>query len=154
MISVQIQDFSVAEIYDTLRKNTPESLGAIALFVGLVRDFTHTPKLASLHIECYPAMVERELRRLVDRVRQQFPGIQQIEIIHRIGELSPQEQIVCVGVSATHRAQAFSACEVLIDQLKTTAPFWKKEIRTDGTEYWLEHNTPARNASLAESALC
>ncbi len=144
MISVQTQDFSVAEIYDKLRHANPGPIGAIALFVGLVRDFSHTLQLASLHIECYPGMVERELQRLVAQVQQQFSDVQQIEIIHRIGELLPQEQIVLVGVSATHRAEAFAACEFLIDQLKTTVPLWKKEIRADGNEYWIEHNTPAR----------
>ena len=143
MISVQTQDFSVAQLYEQLRDSSVGSIGAVVFFVGLVRDFSQQEKLASLQVECYPGMAERELHKLVEQAKQRA-ALHEVYLIHRVGLLQPTEQIVFVGVSASHRADAFSACEYLIDQLKNTAPLWKKEIRVDGKQYWITHNTPAR----------
>lgn len=134
-ISVQREDFDVGEEYQRLKADC-QTVGGIALFTGLVRDITGNP-LTSLQLEHYPGMTEASLRQTAEQADQRWP-LMDIRIIHRVGELSPGDQIVLVAVSSTHRAAAFSACEFIMDILKTSAPFWKKEIHRDGRGHWVE----------------
>jgi molybdopterin synthase catalytic subunit len=122
-ISIQHQDFDMAQEYHTLRG--PKTNGAIVMFVGLVREL-YALDQHTLWLEHYPDMTYRVLNTLIERVRQRWP-IDSVRIVHRIGELAPGDQIVLVAVSAEHRPQAFAACECLMDHLKTMAPFWKRE---------------------------
>lgn len=128
MISIQQQDFCVADEYDKL--NTPGATGAIVTFVGRVRDFSASGD--EFYLQHYPGMTEKVLQRISDQAKARWT-LQQLRIIHRVGRLAANDQIVWVGASAAHRAAAFAACEFTIDILKTQAPFWKKEGAT-----WLE----------------
>ena len=121
-IRVQIEDFDQGAEYAQLAIGTDS--GAVVTFVGRVREFAGDDK--TLWLEHYPGMTEKVLTELVERARERWP-IFNTTIIHRIGQLSPGEQIVFVGVSSAHRHVAFSACEFLMDFLKTEAPFWKRE---------------------------
>ena len=136
IISIQEQDFSLDSAYQQLRGVFPEKTGAICTFTGLVRDYGDKEGVTGLYLEHYPGMTENSLQKIVHQAAQnwQFDGV---HIIHRVGRLMLSEQIVFVGVSSSHRADAFSACEFIMDYLKTDAPFWKKEIRESGSE-WVE----------------
>lgn len=121
-IRVQTEDFDQGVEYGELACGT--DAGAVVTFVGRVRDFAGDEK--SLWLEHYASMTEKVLSELVERARQRWPVLN-VAIVHRIGQLSPGDQIVFVGVSSAHRHAAFSACEFLMDFLKTEAPFWKRE---------------------------
>ena len=142
MITVQTKDFDIASEYETLRESSPEA-GAIVTFTGLVRELTHlhegkqsTTRLTAMELEHYPAMTQKALSDIEIEARKRW-DIDQVRLIHRVGQLKPQDQIVFVGVSSAHRRETFSACEFIMDFLKTRAPFWKKEITTEGGQ-WVE----------------
>lgn len=137
-ISIQQQDFDLAAELEELRKSSDRA-GALVSFVGLVRDFSDDKAVTSIHLEHYPGMCEKELARIVAEAtaRWQLLGAR---VMHRVGELKPNDQIVLVAVIAAHRGDAFSGCEFIIDYLKTLAPFWKKEITSAGGE-WLDTRT-------------
>jgi molybdopterin synthase catalytic subunit len=138
-VCVQIGDFDVAAEYEALRR--PQSAasrqtGAVAMFVGLVRDFGDAQGVDSIFLEHYAGMTEKSLQKLVAEARQRWP-LFEVRIVHRVGELRMCEQIVFVGVSSAHRDAAFAACEFLMDYLKTRAPFWKRET-AGGQGRWVE----------------
>ncbi|WP_086932990.1 molybdenum cofactor biosynthesis protein MoaE [Agarilytica rhodophyticola] len=131
MISIQQHDFDIAEEYDSLlHKN---STGAIVTFVGRVRDFAQADK--QFYLQHYPGMTEKVLTEIEQQAHQRW-SLLATRIIHRVGHLQVDDQIVYVGVSSEHRKNAFQACEYMIDILKTQAPFWKKEGQT-----WVEAKT-------------
>jgi len=134
-VSVQSDDFDVGAEITALRLHQP-AVGAIASFVGTVRDINEGQGVRTLTLEHYPAMTQRSLERIVQEARQRFDLIR-IRVIHRFGTLHPTDQIVFVGVSSAHRGEAFAACEFIMDYLKTRAPFWKKEVTSDG-DRWVE----------------
>lgn len=121
-IRVQTEDFDQGAEYRELARGT--EAGAVVTFVGRVRDFAADDK--TLWLEHYPGMTEKVLADLVRRAQERWP-ILGATILHRVGRLAPGDQIVLVGVSSAHRHAAFSACEFLMDFLKTEAPFWKRE---------------------------
>ena len=126
-ISVQRQDFDAGE--EIRRLAGDGSVGAIASFVGLVRDVPMT-------LEHYAGMTEREITKIAHEAATRWNVID-VTVIHRFGELQPADQIVLVVVAAGHRGEAFAACEFIMDYLKTRAPFWKKEHRAGAAE-WVE----------------
>ncbi|MCE9687879.1 molybdopterin synthase catalytic subunit MoaE [Shewanella sp. AS16] len=134
LIRVQQQDFSVADEYARLAEDAAD--GALVTFVGKVRDFNDGRAVTSLSLEHYPGMTEGVLERLLAQARARWP-LGRVTVIHRVGTLALGEQIVFIGVSSAHRQAAFSACEFLIDFLKTRAPFWKLEAGAAG-RHWLE----------------
>ncbi len=134
-ISVQAEDFDISQEYRQLQTDNTQ-VGGIAMFTGLVRDLTDNP-LTAMHLEHYPGMTEASLQQTAEQAAERWPLID-IRIVHRIGKLTPGEQIVFVGVSSTHREAAFSACEFIMDILKTSAPFWKKELHQDGAGNWVD----------------
>lgn len=133
-VRVQAQDFSVAVEYDALTAGNTDD-GAVATFVGRMRDHNDNASVVSLWLEHYPGMTEKVLSELVTEARERWQ-LGRVSVVHRIGELQPGDQIVWVGVTSQHRADALSACDFLMDALKTRAPFWKKETTRDG-ERWL-----------------
>jgi molybdopterin synthase catalytic subunit len=147
-IAVGEQDFDQGVEYRALRDGDVAT-GAIATFTGLVRDFGDRSQVTGLHLEHYPGMTESVLAELLVESRQRW-SIQSARIIHRVGHLEPGDQIVFVGISSSHRSDAFAACEFVMDALKTSAPFWKKEITADG-EYWVEQK--ASDQARAETWL-
>lgn len=135
MISVQTDDFDQQQYYLSLTENNEQD-GAVVTFVGLVRDRNEGKQVLSLTLEHYPGMTERSLNDIANKAREKW-GVGQIRITHRVGTLALGEQIVYVGVAAKHRKAAFHAAEFIMDFLKTSAPFWKKEQTIDG-EHWIE----------------
>ena len=136
-ISVQEQDFDTGEEYSQLQTGNTD-IGGIAIFTGQVRDLADNP-LKFMRLEHYPGMTEKSLQQTADQAAERWPTID-IRIIHRIGDLAPGEQIVFVGVSSAHRDAAFSACEFIMDILKTSALFWKKEQHVNGSSGWVDAN--------------
>ena len=135
MVIIQEQDFDIEHEVKALRAESSE-IGAIVTFTGLVRDINDSDTVSRLYLEHYPGMTEKSIEKIVDEARSRWKLIG-ARVIHRVGQLSPTEQIVMVAVSSQHRKDAFLACEFIMDYLKTRAPFWKKEQTTEG-ERWLE----------------
>lgn len=134
IIRIQTGDFDVAELNRELLAGRSD-VGAIASFIGLVRDLAEDP-LQQMTLEHYPGMTESALRGIVDKAQQRWQ-IADLGIIHRVGALKPADQIVLVSVLSAHRGDAFSACQFIMDYLKTEAPFWKKEVSEQGAK-WVE----------------
>lgn len=138
MIRVQDSAFDAgAEINQFLAQNATS--GAVATFVGQVRDFTQTADgrgktITELELEHYPGMTEKELERLTAEAEDRW-SLDDVLIIHRHGKMAPAEPIVLVCTASAHREDAFSACEFLMDWLKTQAPFWKREDTDQGTAW-------------------
>ncbi|MAZ87035.1 MAG: molybdopterin synthase catalytic subunit MoaE [Cellvibrionaceae bacterium] len=135
MILVQEADFDTQQQYQALQQDCPQ-IGAIVTFVGLMRDFNEGDQVSSLFLEHYPGMTEKVLEDIRQQAMQRWQ-LNQIRIVHRVGELAPSDQIVFVGVSSAHRGDAFAACEFVMDFLKTQAPFWKREQTPEGSR-WVE----------------
>ncbi|MCG3863034.1 MULTISPECIES: molybdopterin synthase catalytic subunit MoaE [unclassified Photobacterium] len=134
MISVQFDDFSVADEYEKLAEGT--EAGAVVTFIGKVRDFNQGDAVTGLSLEHYPGMTEKSLQEIVDQACQRWPLLK-TRVIHRVGDLALGDQIVFVGVTSAHRGAAFEACEFIMDFLKTRAPFWKKE-QTPEQSRWVD----------------
>jgi len=132
-IVVQPDDFDCGAEINALHRDDPQA-GAVASFIGLVRDLEGDP-LAAMCLEHYPGMTEKALQKIADQACARWP-LGRITIIHRVGELQPLDRIVFVGVSSAHREAAFAACEFIMDYLKRDAPFWKKERSARG-ERWV-----------------
>jgi molybdopterin synthase catalytic subunit len=132
---VQREDFDAGAEIARLRRDDPR-VGGVAAFIGTVRDVNDDAQVRTLTLEHYPGMTEKALADIEAQARARF-DILDVTIIHRIGELAPTDQIVLVAVTSAHRGGAFSACEFLMDYLKTRAPFWKKERTPEGAR-WVE----------------
>lgn len=143
-IAVQEEDFSIEAEGRELQ--SLQNVGALVTFSGLVREDHEGQKIDALFLEHYAGMTERSLEAIAREAASRWP-LHAVTIIHRIGTLRPGEQIVFVGVSSAHRAAAFSACEFLMDYLKTQAPFWKKETTPAGAR-WVDARV-ADDAALA-----
>jgi molybdopterin synthase catalytic subunit len=134
-VRVQTGDFDVGEEIARLRSND-RSVGAIASFIGTVRDVNDAATITGMTLEHYPGMTEAALEGIADQARVRF-DVADVLVIHRVGALLPGDQIVLVAVTSAHRGMAFEACEFIMDMLKTRAPFWKKERMPEG-ERWVE----------------
>jgi len=134
-VLVQAEDFDAGAEINRLRLSRADT-GAIVSFVGQVRDLNEGAQVNTLTLEHYPGMTERALHNIIKAAKERW-DIFDASIIHRIGELKPTDQIVLVAVSGAHRGEAFSACEFIMDFLKTEAPFWKKEQTPNGGR-WVE----------------
>jgi molybdopterin synthase catalytic subunit len=111
-------------------------IGAVASFVGYVRDFNDGQTVSGLFLEHAPGMTEKALHQIIAQAEQRWPLLR-VEVLHRVGSLQPGEPIVFVGVASAHRQAAFDACNFIMDYLKTRAPFWKKEQTAQGAR-WVE----------------
>ncbi len=134
-ISIQESDFDLASELVALRSCSSKA-GALVSFVGLVRDFSNDGKIENIYLEHYPGMTEKALDKIIHEATARW-NLLGARVIHRIGTLRPNDQIVLVATAAQHRGEAFAACEFIIDYLKTAAPFWKKEQTGQGAQ-WLE----------------
>ncbi|HTH95042.1 MAG TPA: molybdopterin synthase catalytic subunit MoaE [Rhodocyclaceae bacterium] len=132
-VSVQEQDFDLSTEVRTLTAGS-HAVGAVASFVGLVRDNNDGTGVADMTLEHYPGMTEKSLNDIVVKAGERWELLG-IRVIHRVGVLKPGEQIVLVVVSSPHRGNAFAACEFIMDYLKTQAPFWKKESTAAGSRW-------------------
>ena len=126
-VSIQREDFDLGVEVKAISNNP--KIGAVASFVGLVRDVAMT-------LEHYPGMTERAIEKIVEEAKARWQ-VMDCTVIHRYGALRPNDQIVLVAVASAHRGDAFAACEFIMDYLKTQAPFWKKEQTAEGAR-WVE----------------
>lgn len=144
-VRVQTADFDLAQELGALRAGRPQ-VGAVVSFLGTVRDINEGAAVSTMELEHYPGMTEKALEDIVAQACSRWTIIDAL-VIHRVGPLAPQDQIVLVAVAARHRGEAFAACEFIIDYLKTEAPFWKKEHTPDGAR-WVD----ARDSDTAALA--
>jgi molybdopterin synthase catalytic subunit len=133
MVRIQHEPFDVNAELERLRSNDAR-VGAIACFIGVVRDLNEGDRVATMNLEHYPGMTEKALDDIVAQAQSRW-DVYDILVIHRIGELRPTDPIVLVAVSGAHRGEAFAACEFVMDYLKTDAPFWKKEVTPSGPRW-------------------
>ncbi|MCP3463892.1 MULTISPECIES: molybdenum cofactor biosynthesis protein MoaE [unclassified Bradyrhizobium] len=137
-IRIQQDDFDVAREIAALT-NGRTDIGAVVSFSGICRGDEDSAKISALKLEHYPGMAEEEIKRHVDEAISRWP-LDGVTVIHRVGRITPGENIVLVVTASQHRQAAFQAAEFLMDYLKTSAPFWKKEESAAGTG-WVEANT-------------
>ncbi|MDO6565229.1 molybdopterin synthase catalytic subunit MoaE [Amphritea sp. 1_MG-2023] len=135
MVSIQSEDFSIADLSEQVRAQDLSN-GAIVTFTGVVRELASGPVLQAMYLEHYPGMTEKALARIIEQARQRW-SLGNVVVVHRVGELTLNDNIVFVGVASAHRLAAFQAAQFIMDYLKRDAPFWKKEITTAG-ENWVE----------------
>ena len=134
-VRVQTEDFDAGREIVLLRRGNPQ-IGAVAAFIGVVRDVNDGNEVAEMTLEHYPGMTEKAIAGIIDQARGRWKIFDAL-VVHRIGQLKPTDQIVLVVVTGAHRGEAFAACEFIMDYLKTRAPFWKKEQTPDSTR-WVE----------------
>ena len=145
VVRVQEADFDLGAEIKALRRGNP-AIGGVASFIGCVRDINEGDSVGLMYLEHYPGMTERELYKICSEASERWRIFDTL-VIHRAGELKPQDQIVCVVVTSAHRGESFSACEFIMDYLKTRAPFWKRETTPLG-ERWVEAR--AKDEAAAE----
>jgi molybdopterin synthase catalytic subunit len=137
-VRVQTADFDVGRELESLTRARVD-VGAVASFVGLVRDANDGARIRGMTLEHYPGMTEKALEEICREAHARWKLIDTL-VIHRVGPLAPGDRIVLVGVSSAHRGEAFAACEFVMDYLKTRAPFWKREDTPEGSR-WVEART-------------
>lgn len=143
-VRVQEVDFDVGAELAALRAGDVR-VGALASFLGLVRDLNDGERVSEMTLEHYPGMTEKALAEIVAAAKGRW-DIYDALVIHRVGPLKPCDQIVLVGVTSAHRGEAFAACEFIMDYLKTRAPFWKREATPDGGRWVDARETDDRAA--------
>jgi molybdopterin synthase catalytic subunit len=134
-VSIQTEDFDVAAEIAALRRDDA-GVGAVCSFIGTVRDRNDGSAVRAMELEHYPGMTEKAIEQMIDEAMRRF-DLRAARVIHRVGPLQLQDQIVLVAVTSSHRGESFRACEFLMDYLKTQAPFWKKESTPQG-ERWVD----------------
>jgi molybdopterin synthase catalytic subunit len=134
-VRIQTADFDAGAEIAALRRGNPK-VGAVASFIGVVRDANDGDSIFEMTLEHYPGMTEKAIGEILDQAKARW-AIYDALVIHRVGRLAPGDQIVLVAVTSGHRGDAFAACEFIMDYLKTRAPFWKKE-KTGRGERWVE----------------
>jgi molybdopterin synthase catalytic subunit len=132
-VSIQTHDFDVSQELAALRAGDAR-VGAVCSFLGTVRERNDGSSVASMELEHYPGMTEKSISVMMDEAKKRF-DIFAARVIHRVGLLHPEDQIVFVAVTSAHRGESFKACEFLMDYLKTQAPFWKKEVTPEGARW-------------------
>ncbi|MBU3670402.1 MAG: molybdopterin synthase catalytic subunit MoaE [Polynucleobacter sp.] len=132
-IRIQEKDFDISAEIAALRKGDAR-VGAVASFLGTVRDMNDGSQVKEMALEHYPGMTEKALEEIASQAKARW-DIYDTLVIHRIGPLLPEDQIVLVVVTSAHRGEAFAACEFIMDYLKTAAPFWKKENTAEGARW-------------------
>ncbi|MDH5185070.1 MAG: molybdenum cofactor biosynthesis protein MoaE [Gammaproteobacteria bacterium] len=144
-IEIRHEGFSAWEILAHYEAQRAEEMhgnfGATAVFVGTMRDFNEGDDVSVMTLEHYPGMTEGYLARICEEAELRWQ-IQDSLIIHRVGDVRPADAIVLVAAWSAHRADAFDASRYLMEELKSRAPFWKKEQLNHGDERWVEKNTP------------
>mgnify|MGYP000376690660 CR=1 FL=1 len=132
-VRIQTEDFDLSLELKKLRAGDAR-VGAVAAFVGTVRDRNDGAEVAAMTLEHYPGMTEKSLEEIIEKAKARW-DIYDVLIIHRVGPLHIEDQIVLTAVTSAHRGEAFAACEYVMDYLKTLAPFWKKEETPEGARW-------------------
>ncbi len=132
--------FLIQKDYQEKHLKNRTDYGATASFVGTMRDFNEGDDVSLMELEHYPQMTQKQLNQMVDKAAEQWP-INNVLVVHRVGQILPGEPIMMVAVWSAHRAAAFDACRYIMEELKHSAPFWKKEQLLSGSSRWVEKNT-------------
>ena len=130
-ILITQDDFDIAGEYEALKQ---AGVGAVVIFSGVVRDNADNPRLLAMMLEHYPGMTEMEISTIIEEAKGRWP-LASVRVIHRVGRLLPEENIVFVGTASAHRQAAFESAAFIMDYLKTKAPFWKKEETEQGANW-------------------
>ena len=130
-ILITQDDFDIAGEYEALKQ---AGVGAVVIFSGVVRDNADNPRLLAMTLEHYPGMTEMEISSIIEEAKGRWP-LASVRVIHRVGRLLPEENIVFVGTASAHRQAAFESAAFIMDYLKTKAPFWKKEETEQGANW-------------------
>jgi len=141
-IELLTENFNALQKIDEYQKNMRQSgaYGAMANFIGTMRNSNEGKDIVEMFLEHYPGMTEKSLEKIVKGAQQQW-NIIDILVVHRVGNIKPDDSIVLVAVWSKHRGDAFDACRYIMEQLKSTAPFWKRE-KSKNSYHWVEKNTP------------
>jgi molybdopterin synthase catalytic subunit len=149
-VVVQEQSFdpcqAVADYQNTLPKGKH---GGVVTFVGTMRDFNDGQDVTAMRLEHYPGMTERHIEQVCEEAAQRWDIIDSL-VVHRHGDMHPNDAIVLVAVWSAHRANAFDACRFIINYLKERAPFWKCETTPSGDKRWVEHNSRDPKAEVGD----
>lgn len=143
-IKISEAEFNPWHEVQTYQQNLPEmagKFGATSVFVGTMRDFNQGDSVQAMSLEYYPGMTEKQLSLIIEHALQQW-AILDVLLLHKVGEILPNQPIVLVAVWTTHRGDAFDACRYIMEALKTKAPFWKKERLDSTTSRWVTENSP------------
>lgn len=132
--------WSMVDDYQKKMSSLAGQYGATAVFVGTMRDFNEGDTVSEMFLEHYPGMTEKHLNNICLQARGEYQLLESL-VVHRVGLIKPNEPIVLVAVWSAHRKQAFEACREIMEDLKSKAPFWKKEQLHDGDDRWVEKNT-------------
>ncbi len=150
-IKICTHDFNPWQEVQTFQQSQLGSLqgkiGATCLFVGTMRDFNDGHDVKGMHLEHYPGMTEQQLEKILNDSIAEFSVLHAF-IVHRVGDIFPDEPIVAVAVWSSHRGDAFDACRLIMEDLKSKAPFWKKELLTSGEARWVKKNTTGYQKDL------
>ena len=150
MIRIETESFDPLQIlaeYEVTLGDRKRRIGASATFVGSMRDYNEGVEVQSMRLEHYPEMTERHLASIADEAKRRWQ-LDDVLVVHRVGDVVPGDAIVLVAVWSGHRAHAFESCRHIMEDLKSKAPFWKKEVTVDG-ERWVSNNTPGTSAEFA-----
>jgi molybdopterin synthase catalytic subunit len=142
-VTVAVHPFDVCAEVAKVRADNAR-VGGVVSFLGLMRDFNDGTTVESMVLEHYPGMTESALEKIVEEAVARW-NLEDVRVVHRVGEVLPEEPIVLVAVASAHRGEAFRACEFIIDYLKTRAPFWKKEKTSAGAR-WVDARTSDTDA--------
>ncbi|MBM4206988.1 MAG: molybdenum cofactor biosynthesis protein MoaE [Gammaproteobacteria bacterium] len=126
--------------YQNHALNPDVQFGATGIFIGTMRDMNDNAAVQRMTLEHYPGMTENQLAKIINDARERWAFLDAL-IVHRVGDVIPNDTIVLVAVWATHRGDACDACRFIVEALKSTAPFWKKEVLSTGQTRWVERNT-------------
>jgi len=141
-IELRGKAFNPWQEIELFQQSHPElngKFGATSIFIGTMRDFNDGNDVSAMTLEHYPAMTQKHLEEISQEAKQKW-GLLEILVIHRFGDIKPNDPIVLLAVWSAHRGDALQASRYLIEELKMRAPFWKKE-KLDRKERWVEKNT-------------
>lgn len=135
-----INPWQILHDYQASRRELAGKYGATVLFVGSMRDFNQGDDVQGMYLEHYPGMTEKQLRQIVEQAQQQWCLLDCL-LIHRVGEVRPDDVLVLVATWAEHRGDAYDANRYIMENLKSQAPFWKRETLSSGEQRWVEKNS-------------
>jgi len=140
IVSVEFDPFQEVKIYQKRQQELAGKYGASNLFIGTMRDFNEGDKIKGMTLEHYPGMTEKQLGLVVDEAEAQWTILDSL-VIHRVGDVFPDDVLVLVAIWSVHRGDAFDASRFIMEKLKSSVPFWKKEILADDNSRWVEKNS-------------
>ena len=140
-----IDPWQILSAYQTEQQHLAGKVGATNIFVGTMRDFNQGDGVQSMYLEHYPGMTEKQLRAIVEQAGQQWSLLDSL-VVHRVGEVRPDDVLVLVATWAVHRGDAYDANRFIMETLKSAAPFWKQETLVGGEQRWVEKNSDGYQA--------